>query len=300
VEWQQARRPLRPFTESQWESLYLYQKAARVHVMMCQYALRAKHLDHPQPPPPAHPPILDLEVHNMTRWDTPVMHHPAMVEHHAVLPPVGNTEAHLQFLSTRLIAMHTASMELFLSRGESLSKHNRGGAWHLEPILNPRGISFTQLLAWPDAKLESHIDWHIPLEQRWWYLGNFNYTFMDLQPPATKVKCDHLHLTLAERTHIWRMAFVVKELREMMKNTDHYGGLTIFLSPPYCGTHATHQQHLRWACYILTCIAFGMLPAQQRTALRKLLPKDYPDRDGAFDLLITKPVSVLSSILPEA
>jgi hypothetical protein len=236
----------------------------------------------------------------MTRWDTPIMHHPAMVEHHAVLPPLDNLEAHLQFLSTKLIAMHTAALELWLSRGEPLSKHNRGGAWHLEPILNPRGISFTQLLAWPDAELQSTVDWHIPLEQRWWYLGNFHYTFMDRQPPVRKVKCDHLHLTLAERTHIWRMAIAVDQLREMMGKPDHYGNLTITFTQRYCSTRDSHQQHIRWTCYILTCIAFGMLPDQQRIALQKLLPKDYPDMDGAFDLLITKPVSVLSSILPEA
>jgi hypothetical protein len=305
VEWQHARQQLQPFTDSVWEEMYLYQKAARVHLMMCQFALCSKHLEHPQVPPRMHPTILDLAAEGMTRWDTPLVHHPALVEEHDVLPPLGDLQAHLGFLSTQLIRMHLNSLDLVYHRSRHRSSTNRPGGWHLELLLNPLGITFTQLLANSEVRhgFGQQPCWDTPLERRWWYMGEQQPTFM--RGRVISLVDTSQPLTLAQRQHIWRMVATVQFLTfyrcmaKMYPNERLQGDMSLAFSHRLCVTRAMHKATIREYCYYLTCIAFGLPAAQQRAALQLLLPKGYPHLEQAFDLLITKPVKAINNPVPQ-
>jgi hypothetical protein len=303
VEWQHARHQLRPFSARVWEEMYLYQKAARVHLMMCQYALCSKHLEHPQVPPRMHPAVLDLVAEGMTRWDTPMVHHPALVEEHEVLPPLGDLRAHLLFLSTKLIRMHINSLDLIYHRSRNAAPANRGGGWHMEPLLNPLGITFTQLMAKSEVRhgFSEQPCWRTPLEQRWWYMGEEQPAFMEGR--VISLVDSSQPLTLAQRNHVWRMVGAVQFLTyyrcmaEMYPDEQLGCNINLRFSHLHCNSRAVHRIWIREFCYYITCIAFGLPPDQQRAALQLLLPKDYPHLDQAFEVLITKPTKILDPVL---
>jgi hypothetical protein len=215
---------------------------------------------------------------------------------------VGDLEAHIRFLSTKLTRMHLATLQLRQARRpDPPAPSHKGGAWHLEPLLNPRAITFTQLLSDYETNPADHICWVTPLEQRWWYLGEAQSRFMNINPNTLMwAECD-LPSTLAQRTHIWRMIGTASRIRRLLREANWYGDLALSFTERYSGIRWHQQMHIRMACYDLTCIAFGLPADRQRAALGFLLPEGYPHlSEWAFDLLITKPISVLNPIIADA